>query len=163
METLWLLSAHEQLRNPLYAHALSVTKRPRRVTHTGYNVHVPPSTCGLQDWLTLCKVLGSREYAPPPIHPAASAFSISFLTCTFQIGASRSSLSPPSRSLRRRARCILCCIDHCTALTCSNLSITSSDDVVEFAPGLGTTAKITLNQNPRSYTGIEQEKSERSD
>lgn len=37
-----------------------------------------------------------------------------------------------------------------------NLKITSSDDVVEFAPGLGRTARITLANQPKSYTGVEQ-------
>lgn len=36
-----------------------------------------------------------------------------------------------------------------------NLHISESDDVVEFAPGLGFTAMLTLRQNPKSYTGIE--------
>jgi SAM-dependent methyltransferase len=37
------------------------------------------------------------------------------------------------------------------------LAITPDDDVVEFAPGLGVTAKMTLNCNPRSYTAIERD------
>ncbi len=37
----------------------------------------------------------------------------------------------------------------------SNLDITSDDDVVEFAPGLGLTAKMSLDKNPKSYTGVE--------
>jgi len=36
-----------------------------------------------------------------------------------------------------------------------NLAIHSEDDVVEFAPGLGYTASITIKNNPKSYTGIE--------
>lgn len=36
-----------------------------------------------------------------------------------------------------------------------NLNITGSDKVVEFAPGLGLTAKMTLEKNPESYTGVE--------
>ncbi|PIE21856.1 MAG: SAM-dependent methyltransferase [Planctomycetota bacterium] len=36
-----------------------------------------------------------------------------------------------------------------------NLNISSTDDVVEFAPGLGYTAGITLKKNPKSYTAIE--------
>ncbi|MBS1729741.1 MAG: class I SAM-dependent methyltransferase [Bacteroidetes bacterium] len=36
-----------------------------------------------------------------------------------------------------------------------NLNINAQDDVVEFAPGLGFTASITLKSRPRSYTGIE--------
>lgn len=36
-----------------------------------------------------------------------------------------------------------------------NLKITSEDDIVEFAPGLGFTASIALKSNPKSYTGIE--------
>lgn len=36
-----------------------------------------------------------------------------------------------------------------------SLSICNSDDIVEFAPGLGFTASLTLSQNPKSYTGIE--------
>ena len=35
------------------------------------------------------------------------------------------------------------------------LSISPNDDVVEFAPGLGFTAGITLGKNPKSYTGVE--------
>ena len=39
----------------------------------------------------------------------------------------------------------------------NGLSIKSSDDVVEFAPGLGFTAQLTLNQKPASYTAIERD------
>ncbi|MGI9527905.1 MAG: class I SAM-dependent methyltransferase [Weeksellaceae bacterium] len=35
------------------------------------------------------------------------------------------------------------------------LNISEQDDVVEFAPGLGFTAKITISKNPKSYTAIE--------
>lgn len=35
------------------------------------------------------------------------------------------------------------------------LKVTPQDAVVEFAPGMGFTATITLKKNPRSYTGIE--------
>lgn len=37
------------------------------------------------------------------------------------------------------------------------VSIKSTDDVVEFAPGLGFTAQLTLNQKPASYTAIERD------
>lgn len=37
----------------------------------------------------------------------------------------------------------------------SNLSISGNDHVVEFAPGLGLTAKMTLDKQPSSYTGVE--------
>jgi ubiquinone/menaquinone biosynthesis C-methylase UbiE len=37
------------------------------------------------------------------------------------------------------------------------LSISGSDDVVEFAPGLGYTASLALKYHPLSYTGIEAE------
>lgn len=37
----------------------------------------------------------------------------------------------------------------------ADLNISQDDDVVEFAPGLGITAKLTLKHNPKSYTGIE--------
>ncbi len=37
------------------------------------------------------------------------------------------------------------------------LDIQSADDVVEFAPGLGFTAQLTLNQKPASYTAIERD------
>ncbi|RKU20453.1 SAM-dependent methyltransferase [Candidatus Poribacteria bacterium] len=37
------------------------------------------------------------------------------------------------------------------------LNIQSSDDVVEFAPGLGFTAQLTLNQKPASYTAVERD------
>ncbi|BDS13596.1 class I SAM-dependent methyltransferase [Aureispira anguillae] len=36
-----------------------------------------------------------------------------------------------------------------------NLHITSDDDIVEFAPGLGFTASIALTKNPKSYKGVE--------
>lgn len=36
-----------------------------------------------------------------------------------------------------------------------NLNINTNDEVVEFAPGLGFTAAITLKSNPKTYTGIE--------
>lgn len=36
-----------------------------------------------------------------------------------------------------------------------NLDINTTDDIVEFAPGLGFTASIALQSNPKSYTGIE--------
>lgn len=36
-----------------------------------------------------------------------------------------------------------------------NLNISSDDDVVEFAPGLGFTAGISLQKNPKTYTAIE--------
>ena len=35
------------------------------------------------------------------------------------------------------------------------LDIGAEDDVVEFAPGLGVTARATMDRGPRSYTGIE--------
>lgn len=38
------------------------------------------------------------------------------------------------------------------------LTIGSSDEVVEFAPGLGETARLTLSKNPASYTAIERDK-----
>jgi len=38
------------------------------------------------------------------------------------------------------------------------LHIRSSDEVVEFAPGLGETARLTLKQNPASYTAVERDK-----
>lgn len=39
----------------------------------------------------------------------------------------------------------------------SMLDITPADDVVEFAPGLGFTAHLTLEKNPHSYIGIDAE------
>ena len=38
------------------------------------------------------------------------------------------------------------------------LAIDASDDVVEFAPGLGVTAALTLAQRPRSYTAVERDR-----
>ena len=37
------------------------------------------------------------------------------------------------------------------------LDIRASDDVVEFAPGLGVTARAALGRGPRSYIGIERD------
>lgn len=39
----------------------------------------------------------------------------------------------------------------------TNLSMNEKDDVVEFAPGLGRTAEITLKIGPHTYTGIERD------
>lgn len=36
-----------------------------------------------------------------------------------------------------------------------NLNIGSDDHVVEFAPGMGFTAAITLKNNPKTYTGVD--------
>ncbi len=40
----------------------------------------------------------------------------------------------------------------------TELAIGENDDVVEFAPGLGGTARLTLACNPRSYTAIERDR-----
>lgn len=37
------------------------------------------------------------------------------------------------------------------------LKITHADDVVEFAPGLGFTARMVLQKNPHSYVGLERD------
>lgn len=37
------------------------------------------------------------------------------------------------------------------------LDINEKDDVVEFAPGLGVTARLTLSKSPASYTGVERD------
>lgn len=37
------------------------------------------------------------------------------------------------------------------------LAVASTDDVVEFAPGLGVTARLTLDRQPARYTGIERD------
>ena len=39
----------------------------------------------------------------------------------------------------------------------NGLSIKSFDNVVEFAPGLGFTAQLTLNKKPASYTAVERD------
>ena len=36
-----------------------------------------------------------------------------------------------------------------------NMNIQSTDEIVEFAPGLGYTASVALQRNPKSYTGVE--------
>jgi len=38
------------------------------------------------------------------------------------------------------------------------LCVSPEDDVVEFAPGLGVTAKLTLSRRPHSYTAIERDR-----
>jgi ubiquinone/menaquinone biosynthesis C-methylase UbiE len=38
-----------------------------------------------------------------------------------------------------------------------HLDIQPSDSVVEFAPGLGVTARLALNRNPSSYTAVERD------
>lgn len=39
----------------------------------------------------------------------------------------------------------------------ATLKISSADDVIEMAPGLGATARLTLARNPASYTAIERD------
>ena len=39
----------------------------------------------------------------------------------------------------------------------ATLDIQASDEVVEFAPGLGLTARVALERNPASYTGVERD------
>lgn len=39
----------------------------------------------------------------------------------------------------------------------ASLQITGRDDVVEFAPGLGATARLTLDKLPRSYIAVERD------
>ena len=38
-----------------------------------------------------------------------------------------------------------------------SLAINPSDDVVEFAPGLGVTARLILERQPRRYVGVERD------
>src|SRR5947207_2992218 len=38
------------------------------------------------------------------------------------------------------------------------LNIGPSDSVIEFAPGLGETARLTLHKKPASYTAVERDK-----
>ena len=40
----------------------------------------------------------------------------------------------------------------------TELAIGANDDVVEFAPGLGVTARLTLLRQPPSYTAIERDR-----
>ena len=40
----------------------------------------------------------------------------------------------------------------------SELAIGPADEVIEFAPGLGVTARMTLSRQPRSYTAIERDR-----
>ena len=40
----------------------------------------------------------------------------------------------------------------------AELAISATDDVVEFAPGLGVTARLTLARQPRTYTAIERDR-----
>jgi SAM-dependent methyltransferase len=39
----------------------------------------------------------------------------------------------------------------------TDLAVTANDDVVEFAPGLGITARMTLAKMPRSYVAVERD------
>lgn len=41
----------------------------------------------------------------------------------------------------------------------AELEISSRDHVIEYAPGMGITAKLTLQNNPSSYTAIERDRS----
>lgn len=45
-----------------------------------------------------------------------------------------------------------------TKILMQHMDITSADDVVEFAPGLGFTASLACAKKPRSYTGVDNNK-----
>ncbi|HRN55567.1 MAG TPA: class I SAM-dependent methyltransferase [Agriterribacter sp.] len=45
-----------------------------------------------------------------------------------------------------------------TEILINNMNINPSDDVVEFAPGLGFTASLTCAKKPNSYTGVDKNK-----
>src|SRR5690606_27605742 len=45
-----------------------------------------------------------------------------------------------------------------TQLLLKNMDINPSDDVVEFAPGLGYTASLACAGKPKSYTGVDKNK-----
>jgi hypothetical protein len=38
------------------------------------------------------------------------------------------------------------------------LNVRPSDEIIEFAPGLGDTARLTLERKPSSYTAVERDK-----
>lgn len=40
----------------------------------------------------------------------------------------------------------------------NGLNINSKDDIAEFAPGMGFTAQLALNNHPKSYVGIDEDK-----
>ncbi len=44
-----------------------------------------------------------------------------------------------------------------TRLMLDELHITSDDDVVEFAPGVGATAELTIKHHPASYTAVDRD------
>ncbi len=44
-----------------------------------------------------------------------------------------------------------------TRVLLAGLNIQSRDQVVEFAPGLGVTARMTLSRRPASYTAVERD------
>ena len=44
-----------------------------------------------------------------------------------------------------------------TRLMLKHLDVTPADDVIEFAPGVGTTARLTIALVPSSYTAVEQD------
>lgn len=46
-----------------------------------------------------------------------------------------------------------------TRVMLDRLSISAADSVIEFAPGLGVTARMTLQRNPAAYTAIERDAS----
>src|ERR1700688_697306 len=47
---------------------------------------------------------------------------------------------------------------HLTNRMIEALNVRPSDEVVEFAPGLGATARLTLKKKPTSYTAVERDK-----
>ncbi len=42
-----------------------------------------------------------------------------------------------------------------TEVLLDGLAIRTNDEVVEFAPGLGVTARMIMRRGPRSYIGVE--------
>lgn len=44
-----------------------------------------------------------------------------------------------------------------TNMMMDKIHITTEDDVLEFAPGLGVTTRLILERNPKSYTGVDRD------
>ncbi|WP_321475854.1 class I SAM-dependent methyltransferase [uncultured Paludibaculum sp.] len=89
------------------------------------------------------KIESSQALHLSPVHPAAHADATKQPGHWLLASLGKRVLRPGGLELTRQL------IEH--------LATGSSDDVVEFAPGLGATARLTLSKRPRSYVGVERD------
>ena len=111
---------------------------------------------------------GAIEPDCTPVQPRMKALFPENLAmnCTVCTPVSETHLSPPDPTRKMPGHWLLARLGkrvlrpgglELTRIMLDRLGIGASDEVVEFAPGLGVTARLTLNRQPASYTAVERD------